>query len=326
MASGQHRHVNGHPVTGYQAEFGQVVGGLTDLSQQLGIGDGAGVARFALPVDGDPIAVAGLYMPVDAVVRDVELAAHKPLREGRVGPVENLPEGLVPVQAAGLLLPEPEPIFLGRLVEVGGRIRCRYEFRRRRIAVRLDAGFGHLIWPFCPRQVRSKSLVGGHGYREVIGVVVQKRARWCVDGETSARYPPMVRPTYSATEERARMRLRRLAIVLLVGIVAVLPAGCGDLVTPAPPGYFSMYITEPEHTLVPGNTTENQGGRILRSLFTALVEFNNETAAVEYTGWPNPSPVTTTSTGRSSSNPGGRSTTGNRSPPSPTSMPGTTPP
>lgn len=80
------------------------------------------------------------------------------------------------------------------------------------------------------------------------------------------------------------MRLRRLAIVLLVGIVAVLPAGCGDLVTPAPPGYFSMYITEPEHTLVPGNTTENQGGRILRSLFTALVEFNNETAAVEYTG------------------------------------------
>ncbi|SPX80707.1 peptide ABC transporter DppA [Mycobacteroides abscessus] len=80
------------------------------------------------------------------------------------------------------------------------------------------------------------------------------------------------------------MRLRRLAIALLVGIVAVLPAGCGDLVTPAPPGYFSMYITEPEHTLVPGNTTENQGGRILRSLFTALVEFNNETAAVEYTG------------------------------------------
>jgi len=80
------------------------------------------------------------------------------------------------------------------------------------------------------------------------------------------------------------MRFCRLAVALLVGIAAILPAGCGDLVTPAPPGYFSMYITEPEHTLIPGNTTENQGGRILRSLFTPLVEFNNDTAAVEYTG------------------------------------------
>lgn len=79
------------------------------------------------------------------------------------------------------------------------------------------------------------------------------------------------------------MRLRRLAATALTGVILA-TAGCGDLVEHAPPGYFSAYITEPEHTLIPGDTTENQGNRILRALFTPLVQFNDETAEVEYTG------------------------------------------
>ena len=154
---GQHRHVDSDPVTGNQAELGQIVGRLADLSQQLGVGDGAGVAGLALPVDGDAITMAGLHMPIDTVVGDIELAADEPLRERCVGPVEYVAERLAPVQTASLLCPEPEPIFLGRLIEVGGRVRCRHELRRRRVAIRFGADFGHLIWPFCPRQVRSKA-------------------------------------------------------------------------------------------------------------------------------------------------------------------------
>lgn len=80
------------------------------------------------------------------------------------------------------------------------------------------------------------------------------------------------------------MRLRRLAAAALVGAVVVTAAGCGDLVTPAPPGYFSAYITEPRNPLIPGNTTENQGHRILLALFTPLVQYDDKTAALEYTG------------------------------------------
>lgn len=83
------------------------------------------------------------------------------------------------------------------------------------------------------------------------------------------------------------MRLRRSAVTALVGLLAMLGGGttaCGDLVTPAPPGYFSAYITEPERPLIPANTTENQGGRILHALFTTLVEYSDDTADLEYTG------------------------------------------
>jgi hypothetical protein len=61
---------------------------LLHLALEVGIGDGAGVARLALEVDRDPVAVAGLDVPVDAVVGRVELAADEPLREGRVRPVQ----------------------------------------------------------------------------------------------------------------------------------------------------------------------------------------------------------------------------------------------
>lgn len=83
---------------------------------------------------------------------------------------------------------------------------------------------------------------------------------------------------------RRRTWTTRLAVAAVLAVAMLLPTGCGDLVTPAPPGYFSAFITEPEHPLVPQNTTENQGARILFALFTPLVQFNDDTAAVEYTG------------------------------------------
>ena len=89
---GDHRQVDRDPVALADAERLQGVGGPADLALQLGVGDGAGVAGLALEVDGHPVAVAGLDVPVDAVVRRVELAADEPLGERRVVPVEGAGE------------------------------------------------------------------------------------------------------------------------------------------------------------------------------------------------------------------------------------------
>ena len=112
------RQVDGDPVALRHAEAGEHVRGPLHLGGELGVGDGAGVARLALEVDGDAVAVAGEHVAVEAVVGDVELAVGEPLRERRVAPVEGRGEGLVPVQGAGLVGPEAEPIGCGGLVEV----------------------------------------------------------------------------------------------------------------------------------------------------------------------------------------------------------------
>ncbi len=117
---GDHRQVHRDPVALADAEGGEGVGRPADLLLQVGVGDGAGVAGLALEVDGDPVAVAGLDVAVDAVVGGVELPADVPPREGRVGPVEGLGEVLLPVQAlAGLPRPEAEPVGGGLLVQPG---------------------------------------------------------------------------------------------------------------------------------------------------------------------------------------------------------------
>src|SRR5690606_1615438 len=94
---GDHRHVDGDPVACGQAELGEVVGGLGHLGEQVAVGEGAGVARFALPVDGDLVAVAVLDVAVEAVVGDVELPVGEPAGHGGVGPVQDLGERGVPV-------------------------------------------------------------------------------------------------------------------------------------------------------------------------------------------------------------------------------------
>ncbi|MEV0679942.1 ABC transporter substrate-binding protein [Actinosynnema sp. NPDC050436] len=65
--------------------------------------------------------------------------------------------------------------------------------------------------------------------------------------------------------------------------VALIATGCGTPETPAGGGSdtdagISIFNTEPENPLVPGNTTEVGGSRVLDALFTGLVEYRNEDA------------------------------------------------
>jgi hypothetical protein len=84
---------------------------------QVGVGDVALLALLAAPVERDAVAVAVLDVPVDAVVGDVELAADEPLRERRVGPVEDLVPLLEPVQRLGLLGPPALVVLVGLVVD-----------------------------------------------------------------------------------------------------------------------------------------------------------------------------------------------------------------
>lgn len=111
---GDHRQVDRHPVALADTELQQRIGGLGDLVLELCVGDRATVTRLALEVDGDPLAMARLDMPVDAVVGHVELAVGEPLGKGRVGPVQCLGRLDSPAEAARLLGPEAEAV-LGRL-------------------------------------------------------------------------------------------------------------------------------------------------------------------------------------------------------------------
>jgi hypothetical protein len=90
-----------------------------------------------------------LDVPVDAVVGDVELAADEPLRERRVGPVEDLGPLLRPGQPLGLLGPEGRPVGIGLLVDVGRQVGVRLELIRRREAAllvgQIGECFGHVV-------------------------------------------------------------------------------------------------------------------------------------------------------------------------------------
>src|SRR5436190_1501502 len=74
-------------------------------------------ALIAAPAERDAVAAAGLHVAVDAVVGDVELAAHEPLGVGWVGPVEHLVPLLLPFERLGLLGPEALVVAVGLLVD-----------------------------------------------------------------------------------------------------------------------------------------------------------------------------------------------------------------
>ena len=67
-----HRHVDVDAVALLDPERLERVGEALHLVEQLGIGDGAGVARLALPVVRDLVALAGGHVAVEAVVAHVE--------------------------------------------------------------------------------------------------------------------------------------------------------------------------------------------------------------------------------------------------------------
>ena len=66
---GDHRQVDVDPVADADAEALQHVGEPLRLVEQVGVGERAGVARLALPVEGDLVAPAGEHVAVEAVVR-----------------------------------------------------------------------------------------------------------------------------------------------------------------------------------------------------------------------------------------------------------------
>src|SRR3954447_17001583 len=120
---GDHRHVDGDPVTGLDAELGQRVGRLADELLQVGVRDRAGVALAVThPVVRHLVAEAGVDMAVEAVDRRVELPADEPLGERRL-PLQRCVPLLRPLQPFGLLLPEGDPIACSLVVEIRLRIR-----------------------------------------------------------------------------------------------------------------------------------------------------------------------------------------------------------
>ena len=82
---------------------------------------------------------------------------------------------------------------------------------------------------------------------------------------------------------------KRTSALAVAGIAATLlltacgpTAESGDAAA-VDDGTFSMFIGEPENPLVPGNTTEDQGNQVISSLWTGLVQYD-EQGGVAYTG------------------------------------------
>lgn len=81
------------------------------------------------------------------------------------------------------------------------------------------------------------------------------------------------------------MRVKRVIAAVSAGFVAAgLLAACGGSSASGAEGVYSLYINQPENPLVPGNTTESEGNQVLKALFTPLVNYNDQTSEVEYTG------------------------------------------
>jgi oligopeptide transport system substrate-binding protein len=78
---------------------------------------------------------------------------------------------------------------------------------------------------------------------------------------------------------------RRGLVILLLGVLLAVTGLAGCASTPsAPPGTFSVYLGEPQRPLVPGNTTETEGGKVIEALWTPLVTFDERSRTVTYDG------------------------------------------
>lgn len=75
-------------------------------------------------------------------------------------------------------------------------------------------------------------------------------------------------------------------VAVLVCVIALVLAGVTACSTApsTPPGMFSVYLGEPQHPLVPGNTTESEGAKVIGAVWTPLVTFDENTRAVTYEG------------------------------------------
>ena len=74
-----------------------------------------------------------------------------------------------------------------------------------------------------------------------------------------------------------------MAVLCVVALVLATLTGCSTAPT-TPAGMFSVYLGEPQRPLVPGNTTETEGGKIANAVWTPLVTFDSATRSVTYDG------------------------------------------
>ena len=118
-----HPHVHGNAVALLDAQRLQRVGAAVDLALEHPEREHSGVARLAFPNNRRLVAPVGPGVPVHAVVSDVQLSTHKPLRP-RDLPFEHLVPALEPVEVLSLLGPEGFEVRARPVVDRGiGNIR-----------------------------------------------------------------------------------------------------------------------------------------------------------------------------------------------------------
>src|ERR1039458_6574390 len=96
---GDQREVDPHAIALADAERLEDVRELLHFAVQIPVRERAPVARLALPYDGGLVSRGAASVTVDAVRRDVELAADEPLGVRRF-PVEHLLPGRDPLDSA----------------------------------------------------------------------------------------------------------------------------------------------------------------------------------------------------------------------------------
>ena len=112
-----HRHVDQDAILRFHPARQQDVGELADLAVELGIGDGAGIARLSLPDDRSLVRARPEGVAVHAVFGDVKLPADKPLRV-RGLPFQDLGKRLLPGEFVRLGRPEFLGLFDGMFVKL----------------------------------------------------------------------------------------------------------------------------------------------------------------------------------------------------------------
>jgi hypothetical protein len=102
---GNVRKINEHPRSLLAAIALEDVGEDADFAMQLLVGQNTPVAGFAFPDDRRLVAARTGKMTIEAIFRDIELAADKPFRE-RQAPIEDSGPFFAPEQFGGLFRPK----------------------------------------------------------------------------------------------------------------------------------------------------------------------------------------------------------------------------
>lgn len=73
-------------------------------------------------------------------------------------------------------------------------------------------------------------------------------------------------------------RFRLLAALTAVACLGLVTVACDSTPSEIDSGIISYNGSEPENALIPGDTTEREGLKIIGALFTGLVEYDATTA------------------------------------------------